>query len=163
MSSVRQDEIRRELERIRKKNGGKLTRQAVVKAAMKDKEGPLGRLFEWDVETAAMAHWLERAQEVITRYVTVTVTTKSQVIRSVAYVRDPDAKSNESGYVALDQSAFDRRQATQILLNELERIKSGVERGRDIAGILDVQHPGLSAMFEKMLREIIDLRDRLAA
>jgi hypothetical protein len=163
MSSARQDEIRRELERIRKKNGGKLRRADVVRAAKADKKGVLGKLFDWNVDRAAMKHWLDRAQEIITRYVTITVVTKSQVIRSVAYVRDPDAVTNVSGYVALDQEAFDRRQATSILLNELERIKSGVERGRDIAAVLDAQHPGLSGMFEKMLHEIIDLRDRLAA
>ena len=163
MSSRKQDEIRRALEDIRKKNGGKITRQLVVKAAMKDKKGPLGRLFEWNKDKAAMAHWLERAQEVIVRYTTITVVTKAQKITSVAYVRDPDAKTNEGGYVSLTQSEFDRRQATQILLNELDRIRSGVERGRDIAGILDAQHPGLSMMFEKMLMEIVTLRDRLAA
>jgi hypothetical protein len=163
MSSRKQDEIRKALEDIRKKNGGKITRQLVVRAAMKDKKGPLGRLFEWNRDKAAMQAWLDRAQEIITRYVTITVITKAQKIVSVAYVRDPDAKTNEAGYVSLTQGEFDRRQATQILLNELDRIRSGVERGRDIAGILDAQHPGLSMMFEKMLMEIVTLRDRLAA
>lgn len=162
MSSARQDEIRRELEKIRKRTG-RLTRQAVVRAAMADKTGPLGRLFTWDLKTAAMKHWLDRAQEIITRYVTIQVVTKSQRIVTVAYVRDPSAATNVGGYVALDQAAFDRKQATQILLNELERIKSGVERGRDIAGVLDAQHPGLAQWFQRMLVEIVDLKERLAA
>ena len=163
MSSRKQDIIRLELEKIRNANLGKLTREAVVKYARANKRSALNKLFDWNVARAAQQHWLERAGEVIARYVTVVVTHRSEIIRSPFYVRDPDAKTTEPGYVALEPGELDRRQARQVMLNELERCQFSIERARSIAGVLDAQHPGISAELEAMLEKLILLRDRLAA
>jgi hypothetical protein len=162
MPTERQDQLRAILENIRAKNGGRLTRKAVVAYAQKHKDGPLGRMFNWNMEEAARAHWLDRAQEIITRYVTVMVVDRSMKIRVPYYVSDPSAPTNQGGYIGLADK-HTRADATVIVTNELDRVIGAVSRARDVAFALDQQHRGMSEMLQKMLQEAVDLKERLAA
>jgi hypothetical protein len=162
MSSEREDQIKAILEAIRKKHGGRLTRQAVFAHARANKTSVLGKMFDWDADKAAIAHWLDRAQEIISRYVTVVVIDKSMKIRVPYYISDPKAKANEGGYVCtVDKHS--RQDATQIVVNELDRCVSAIERARDVAFALDRQHRGLSQALQKMLVEAVTMKERLAA
>lgn len=59
--------IRKELEAVRRKNGGILTAEKVIKAAS-NKSSPLHSCFEWDDAAAAHKHRLEQAESLIRRY-----------------------------------------------------------------------------------------------
>jgi hypothetical protein len=160
MTSHREDQIKAILEDIRAENGGRLTRQAVLAYASANKKSVLGKMFDWNKERAATAHWLDRAQEIISRYVTVIVVDETMKIRVPYYVSDPTAKSNEGGYVAT-MGRHSRGDATVIVTNELDRIVSAIERARGIAHALDQQHRGLSARLQGMLEEAVTLKDWL--
>lgn len=54
----------REIERIRKVNGGKMRPEYLVEAA-KDNSNPLHRTFNWNVKSAAMEHWLHQARMIM--------------------------------------------------------------------------------------------------
>jgi hypothetical protein len=162
MSSARQDEIKAALEAIRIANGGRLTREAVV-AAARSKRHALHSLFDWDDRTAAHTARLDRAQEIIVRYVTLTVVTRSAKISTVFYVKDPRAKTNEPGYIPLASESIDDEDARAIVTVELDRCRSSIERARNVAAVLDARHPGLSVQLQAMLEEVVTLAARVAA
>ena len=161
MSSKREDEVKAVLETIRKKNKGRLTKQAVVAYANKNRESVLGKMFNWDAERAAMQHWLDRAGEIISRYITVVIVDRSLKVRVPYYVSDPTAPTNEGGYTCvLDKHT--RTDATTIITNELDRCIGAIERARDVAFALDKQHRGLSEAMQKMLVESVTWKERLS-
>jgi hypothetical protein len=159
---TRKDIIKDALEKIRRANNGRLTSEAVVRAATNPNH-VLHREFEWDDRKAAAHQRLDRAQELIARYVTVVVIHKSMKIKAPFYVRDPEAGPHEQGHVALTSEHLDRVAATEIVLNEVERCESAITRARNIAGVLDKSFPGLSDELEQMLEKLILIRRKLAA
>src|SRR5262245_40933442 len=157
--SDRSELIKKELEKIRRRGGGRLTPRMVVEAA-KAKAHPLHDEFEWDDSVAAQKYREDQARELI-RYVTIEVVTESRTFDTVIYVRDQEAKSNEQGYVALTAEELEREHATKIMLSELQRCESAIERARGITAVLDAYHPGLSNQLETMLGYIVSLRASL--
>lgn len=162
MSSARKDAIRAALDAIAQRHGGRVTAEAVVKAAKTNRKGPLGRTFRWDVRAAAEQHWLDHARDLIARYLTIEVIVRSETIVCPMYVRDPAAKTNEGGYVAITSADLERENARQIVLAEIERCRSAINRGRAVADVLDSRFPGLSGEFEDMLIKLTELRGRLS-
>lgn len=65
---------------------GRLTPEAVVEDA-RDPGSPLHELFEWNVDKAAMKHWMDRARTLI-RSVEVVIRNERLTVSTVAYVRD---------------------------------------------------------------------------
>ncbi len=162
MSSKRIDIIKAELERIRKQHGGRLTPEAVVLAARKP-NNPLHREFDWNDKRMANRGRLDTARDLITTYVTVTVVHKAQKITCPMYVRSPEVLSREQGYTAVTEETMNRAHAHKIVLAELDRCQSAIERARNIAGVLDSRFPGLSNEFEALLENIILMRAKLQA
>ena len=64
------DDILKELDRLRQEGAGVLKAEAVVLAA-KDKDSPLHSRFNWNVKEAAQQHWLSQARDLITTYTVV--------------------------------------------------------------------------------------------
>src|SRR5262245_24885424 len=93
--------IQAELEKIRARHGGRLTRHDVVREARKNKSGVLGKMFDWDIQSAAMAHWLDRAGEIITQYVSVVIVHRDRKIKIPLYVRDATLPADTGGYIAV--------------------------------------------------------------
>jgi hypothetical protein len=155
------DTIRDELEKIRKANGGRLRRADIV-AAASHKRHPLHDEFDWNDKTAAHKHRLERAQELIT-LVVLTVTHRARQITSVMYVRDPRVQTGEQGHVALTQEDLTRDDSRQIVFNEVDRCAACISRARAVAEMLEARCPGIMVQLQKMLEELIKLRDDLAA
>jgi hypothetical protein len=162
MSSKRIEIIRQELERIRLLHGGRLTPEAVVRAAKKAKN-PLHREFDWNDARAAHRGRLDTARDLITTYVTVTVVHRSQKVTSPMYVRDPTALTKEQGYVAVTSESLNRTHALKIVMAELDRCQSAVERARSITLVLDAKFPGLSEQLEDLLHGIIEVKTVLRA
>lgn len=163
MSSERNEAIRIALEQIRQKHHGRLTKQDVVKEARQNKKSVLHGEFDWNIQNAAMAHWLDRANELIVKYVTIVTVHKAIKVTTPYYVRDPAAKTREAGYVAVTSPDLDRAAAQQIVFNELDRCEHSIERARGIAHVLDQKFAGLSDMLEDMLQQIVAVKKRMAA
>jgi hypothetical protein len=129
-------------------------------AEARNKRSVLHREFDWDDKSAAHTARLDRAQELITRYITIVVIDRSVKLTAPLYVRDPQMKSNEGGYLSLEDK-ITRPDARSIMLTELDRCRFSIERARSIANVLDAQHRGIANELEEMLMKIVDLRDRL--
>jgi hypothetical protein len=162
MSSKRTEAIQAALEQIRKRHKGRITRKMVVDAARR-KDSPLHRYFEWNDTKAAEKYRLDQAQELITRYVVVVVVDKAVKVTVPLYVSDPRAMTKDGGYVAITSEEITRNDAQQIVLTELGRCESSVARARSVAGALNARFPGLSAQLQRMLEELINMRQKLAA
>ena len=76
---------------------GRLTPLSVIDAA-KDEKSELHKYFEWDDSKAGVAWRIEQARELI-RSVRIDVQFEERIIRTIAYVHDPNSKASESRYV----------------------------------------------------------------
>lgn len=160
MAADRQAKIREALEEIRRQNRGRLTPDAVVKAA-KNKNHVLHKEFEWDDAKAAHEQRKARARFLIS-YVTVVVTTRSEKIVAPRFVRNPTAPRREQGYISTTDS-INQEQANAVVLAEFDRCEAAIRRARAVASSLESQHPGIVNKLESMLQELVVLRQRLAA
>lgn len=149
-----------ELDKLETKHG-RLTPDLIVRAAS-DKKHPLHSRFQWDDKVAAHRHRLDTARELLTVYVTVTVTKTKRQIVVPYYVRDPAAPANVQGYVKTT-SERTRADSEAILQNELDRILGCINRARDLAEYLDTQHRGIAAKMEFLLETAMSVRTLIAA
>lgn len=131
------EEIRHRLCELMAANHGRLTPAAVVEDA-KNAASPLHSCFEWDLEKAAYAHWIERARRLI-RSVRIEVKTTESTIKVVRYIRDPQAETKDQGYVTLESLRSDEANARDAVLYELQRAEAALRRARNIAAVLDIQ------------------------
>jgi hypothetical protein len=132
-------EIKEHLELIAAKSGGRLTPEAVVEDA-KRKDSPLHDLpcwLGWDQRKLASAALQDIARSLI-RSVKVQITTETRTISTVAYVRDPECKSDEQGYVSLQALQDDTEKSRQAVLYEFKRAAAALERAREIAAALEM-------------------------
>lgn len=115
---------------------GRVTPDTILDDA-KRPESPLHNLYDWNVEKAAQAHWLERTREII-RLIRVVVTTETITVRPPRYIKDPGIPANEQGYVALHTLRVDPTLARRALITELERVTSSLIRAQRIAAGLEL-------------------------
>ena len=155
MTDAERDAIREALDKLYVKHGT-LTPDLVVRAARAE-SSPLHQCFEWDDSAAAQA-WREEQARTLIRSIRVEITTDTVTISTVRYVRDPNAKSDEQGYTALDALQDDKKSARAALLYECDRLLALVERVRGIAFAL-----GLASEAEAAIVGIGTLKKRAAA
>lgn len=153
-ASERQLQIRAALEEIRAGNAGRITEDLVIEKARTDDR--LHGEFQWDKDKAAMAHWRERARELITRYVTITVIHRNEKITVPMYVRDPTAESRQQGHVSIEAVQADDARA--VVIAEMDRCAACIHRARGVASYLDQRFPGLADEFEDLLQRIAYFR-----
>jgi hypothetical protein len=110
--------------------------------------------FDWNDASAAHEHRLDTARRLI-REVRVVVEIDERPATAIYYVHDPRSPVG-GGYVALTQAAQRRADARQIIENELVRLEAGIDRGRQVAHMLD-----LSREFEALLSDVLAIRERL--
>ena len=133
MSQLSED-VRSCINAIADRNNGRIRPDDVLKHA-RDPSSPLHNCFEWDTGKAAMAHWLERARDII-RAVRVDVTTETTLVRSIAYVRDPSAGAGEQGYISVTTLRTDEDLAREAIVYEFARAAAALERAREVAAAL---------------------------
>lgn len=104
--------------------------------------------FNWNVQEAAEAHWLETARRLI-RFVKLHITIQHREISCVHYVVDPERPPKSKRFIDLTIAAQHRNMAQQILLDEMERITAAVRRAQQVAMVL-----GLSAQLDALLQDI---------
>ena len=157
------DEQIARIEHLTDMAGEKLSAHMLVEDA-RDPDSPLHELFEWDLEIAAMRHWLERARQII-RTVTVRyeLTTYSREVTSVAYVRDPAAEHNEQGYVRIESVRTDKQAGAAVGCEEMKRIASGLRRCSGIFKALstDEEMASFSQHVERLLSDTNSIVSKL--
>lgn len=136
---------------------GRLSPEIVVKAA-ENPESPLHQYFEWDDAKAARIHRLEQARRLI-RVVLYEFKEDKHVLTTVAYVKDPQSKGQEQGYVSLEQIRSEPENAQAMIDTELERVLYTLGRVESLARAMKMQDAvalvakqirALKARFQKM-------------
>ena len=121
-----------------------LTAEDVVEEAKKS-NSPLHDLFDWDVEKAAMQHWLNQARSLI-RHCTVTMPEDKAEAKVPKYVSlGTDRKKPGGGYRETSQVLSNKELMSQLeetakkdidgVLRRYEMLKGLVARVRKAAGI----------------------------
>lgn len=123
--------IEQRIEELRANHGPGFGPDIVIEDA-KDEASPLHTEFEWDVDRAALEHWRETARRII-RVVTVTVQTHKVIVPVPAYVRDPDSKTKEQGYVATAELRSNKDRAWAALAYEIDRADAAIKRAQRVA------------------------------
>lgn len=134
---------------IADRNEGTLTPEAVLAEAA-DANSILHDQFTWDADKAAHSWRLEQARTLI-RSVKIVVKLETTHIRTVAYVRDPDAEPDEQGYIQTVSLSGDRARAAVIA--EFQRAGASMRRAKEIATALGL---------EKEIDIIVDLIETTA-
>ncbi len=116
----------------------------------KDKRSPLHALFVWDVKKAAQQQWLHVAREIIGS-VTLVVQTNECIIKTPAYVRDPEAKGE--GYRSIVALQGDPVNARESLVYTLGVASGHLKRAYDLA-----QPLGLAAEVDQLVQQITGLQ-----
>lgn len=137
-------------------NDGRIDPERVVTAARNPKHALHGD-FNWDDKKAAHQNRLDKARELI-RYVTVTTVIHNVKVVTPYYVRDPRKQPNEGGSIAVNSDLLDQQDAEKIMLAELDRCESAINRARAVTAGLDGKFTGISQKFEAMLAHIVSMR-----
>jgi hypothetical protein len=127
-----------------------------VFAAAKDPSSPLHDEFIWDGETAVRELGLETAARLI-RLIKVEIVVDSVKIAAPYYVSDP-RDNEERNYVRLQDVKRSDDMAKAVMLDELSRIESALNRARAISGFLEMTNE-----FETMLSSVVSIRARIGA
>lgn len=130
---------------------GRITPKRLVDAA-RDKKHPLHKDFPWDDKLAAEKFRLDIARDII-QSVRVVVTTSTQRVSSVGYIRDPSVGPHAQGYISVARLQTDSDLAYEALQQEANRIQSMVERARQFAVVVNLEDE-----LEDILRSIARLR-----
>lgn len=116
---------------------GRLIPTMVVNDA-KDPDSPLHSYFTWDDAEAASQHRLEQARQLI-RSVRVEITVHSVPLSVVGYVRDPEVDTNQGGYRNIVALRSEEDSARAVVVDEMKRVSSAVQRAKTIAAVLGVE------------------------
>lgn len=152
--SAKKEAIKQRLEWLAR--DGRITAEAVVEDA-RDEASPLHAEFEWD-DSKASHQWRIRQARALIVSVRIEVAHEHRVLSTVAYVRDPDAATQEQGYVRTVDLQSDEDRARRALLNEAGQIEARLRRARDLAAVL-----GMEAELETILDQFVALQKKLKA
>jgi len=120
-----------ELNRLAKQNGGKITPRMIVDAA-RDENSPLHDYFEWNDDVAA-ERYREMQARTLLRSVTLKVSTETKRFDVNQYIRDPEAKPQDQGYVSVTAIRSQQDLARDALLAEFDRAAANLRRARAYA------------------------------
>lgn len=123
MVKMTNDKARSELEKIRVKNGGMLTEEAVVKAARSESH-PLHGHFTWDDTEAAKQWRLEQARSLICRIYVTVESGRHQEVSIRAYASLPSDRKRGGGYRSIDNIMSNKRFRTELFASALAELES---------------------------------------
>lgn len=124
------------LHEIAEKHGGNLDPRDVVEEARASSH-PLHDYFEWRDKIAGQQFRIDQARALI-RSVRIEVKTNSAPMRAPQWVRSPDNKPDQRGYVEVTRVvALEAR--LRIIRGEIDRAIGVVERLREISAALAVE------------------------
>jgi len=120
-----------ELNRMAKRNGGKITPKMIVEAA-RDESSLLHDYFEWD-DTVAAEKYREMQARTLLRSVDLKVTQGTVKFDVSAFIRDPEADAQTQGYVQVSALKSQEDLARDALISEFKRASSLIERAKRYA------------------------------
>lgn len=151
MTAAERTAIQERMDALYAKHGDRLTPAVVLREA-KRADSPLHSQFEWD-DTVAAKKWREEQARVLIRWVVFEERTETTVVRSVAYVRDPNAPVGKQGYIHVKDLRNDPTAARQALIYECTMIAGMLQRVRNIALVL-----GMADDVDEILAEVSALK-----
>lgn len=133
---------------------GRLSPNVVVEEAASE-DSPLHGYFEWDEQTAAHKYRITQARDLI-RSVKVEVVVRERTVVAPRYVHDPKAKNNQ-GYVDVESARDDKDAAREIVMAEVARAVTAMERANRVAAAV-----GLESEVTSMIENLSELYEALA-
>ncbi len=160
--SERMDSVRIALIKLHREKG-ELTPRLVVDEAKKKTEigKALHSYFNWDDANAADNFRLEQARKLI-RYVTISVIHETAEYNPPTFVRDPNKEPTEQGFVQLaGNDKLRKDDARAILLSELDRCRSSLQRALNISVVLEKKFPWLVHELNDQMDQLEEIREKL--
>jgi hypothetical protein len=117
--------IAEELEEIRLRHGGVLEAQDVVDEAKRNHSLEIHKHFNWNVEEAANAYWLQQARYLITVCVSVSVEPDDEPKEVRVFFREGKAEAGEeraSGYVPTAEVLKDPDGRRKLIITIIRRV-----------------------------------------
>jgi hypothetical protein len=123
------DPIKKELDEVKKCNGGVLRPSDVVEFAKKNKASELNKKFNWDVAEAAQEHWLWQARRIINvHYIVVKDRGDGKPIEMRSFViEQPTEGVSERGYISTEKALSQPASRERVLGDILERLRSVIK------------------------------------
>lgn len=144
----------REISRLVKEGGGKITPAALVMAA-KDERSPLHGYFEWD-DAVASDKYREMQARTLLRSCSVHILINKRRVEIPKYVRDPDVEAHEQGYCETAKIRSVEDAAHEVLVAEFARAASMVLRARRLAAYFE-----LVEEFDDLTARMTQLKQRI--
>lgn len=116
------------------REAGTLSPHDVVESA-RHEDSPLHSYFTWDDTEAAKRYRLYQASALI-RKVRIEVGESAQAVSCPIYVRNPEAAPNTREYQNVFVVRNDADKAREVMLDEMKRIISAIERAKRVAAVL---------------------------
>ena len=152
MNAAQLKKMRARLAEIAAKHGGVLRPADVVRDA-KNPSSVLHRCFNWDVQKAAHEHWLDQARELIAS-VKYTYSVEDHTYSAPEWVRDPEQKERDQGYVNVAALRTDKELSRDALLGEFGRAAAHLARAHEIAKVLEFKPKDVQSVIERVTRLI---------
>jgi hypothetical protein len=125
---------------------------ATVVADARDPKSPIHHKFNWNVQEAAMEHWLDTAQGLI-RFVKLRVEIDRRTVVAPFYVVKPNREPRSHRYVELTIASRDRDMAFAIMIAECDRIAAAIRRAQEVCHVL-----GLRDELDELLADAAAIR-----
>lgn len=91
--------------------------------------------FEWDTDKGMLMLWRQQARDLI-RQVHIETRVVSGVAKVPYYVADPEYRHDHSRYMTLLSARDSRGRATAVMLDEMRRVLSAMQRASAVASVL---------------------------
>lgn len=91
--------------------------------------------FEWDTDKGMLMLWRQQARELI-RQVHVETRVVTGVAKVPYYVADPEYRHDHSRYMTLLSARDSRERATAVMIDEMRRVLSAMQRASAVASVL---------------------------
>lgn len=157
MASKKSRSLAAELSRIEKKNG-RLRADDVIKAAS-DPKNPLHKdpRWHWDNPSKAIMEYRRSVARDMIASVRVEITYEDRVYTFPQWLRDPKARPQDQGYVAMSQVRRSKGYSEEALTQEAGVIMAAMRRYRDIATTLNAEKMVLKVIsdFERAHQKLL--------
>lgn len=104
----------------------------------KDPNTAIHYYFTNNIKEAAYKYWVEEARALI-RSVQVEYNVNKVEVKLPKYTRDPEKKSNEPGYVNVENLLDDREQSLKVVQYEMKRVEAACRRAKAYATVLGTE------------------------
>jgi hypothetical protein len=129
-----------------------ITPRLLVEDVRSNPSDPLYGEFDWDVDAAAMEHWLDTAKKLLR--ITITFTSEpTKVVRVPYTVADPSpGRAGRGEYIKITEVISNSDMSRELMVAELRQIRNRTSRAHEIAAA--TRFAMITARLEEVLTEI---------